>query len=188
MGWRSAPRWIGWGDGGEGPPHRAAARPHPRGALRSAHKSTNGLNPRCFVSGLPTVRPVPGFGVRPHPGLTKAGARCAGCRTEVRWTSQKESEARERPVRNGEATSLLDSPRSGRTPSLARGAGERQTPVRQRARAYLEAPEALSTSLSVTCVPNGAAPRGCRARGSAVRGPLRGRREAMVGNHCVAVG
>ena len=88
----------------------------------------------------------------------------------------------------GEATSLLDSPRSGRTPSLARGAGERQTPVRQRARAYLETPEALSTSLSVTCVPNGAAPRGCRARGSAVRGPLRGRREAMVGNHCVAVG
>ncbi|MBK8691710.1 MAG: FG-GAP repeat protein [Deltaproteobacteria bacterium] len=74
-------------------------------SLRSAHKSMNGMNPRCFVSGLPTARPVPGFGVRPHPGLTKAGARCAGYRTEIRWTSQKESEARERPLgRTGDSS------------------------------------------------------------------------------------
>ncbi len=63
-----------------------------------------------------------------------------------------------------------DSPRSGRPPSLARGAGERQTPVRG-VRSADRSRNTLDSGRSSTCVPNGAE-AGVRARGSGDGGAL----------------
>ncbi len=161
---------------GVAPSPRCRAPCTPAERLRSAHKSLKGLWIRLLEL-RDTLAPaaVPGFGVRLHPGLTKACARCAGCRA---GTSLHRSEpaARGPQIPSGRSIGLRsDSPRSGRLLSLARGAGERQTPVRG-VRSADRSRNTLDSGRSSTCVPNvarsGGAGRAAAGKGAPHRRPV----------------
>jgi len=149
---------------------------HPRGAAPFGTQVTERLvdkasgasryaRARCRTGVWRSPAPRANEGVRPLRGLSSRDV-----------ASPSEPAARGPRIPSGRSIGLRsDSPRSGRLLSLARGAGERQTPVRG-VRSADRSRNTLDSGRSSTCVPNvarsGGAGRAAAGKGAPHRRPV----------------